>query len=246
MHADPSEPGRVYRPTLSVAASAGAFVQQLAAAAAGCPRCPARKAWLVIAARADYEAWQVPQETPGPLEDGTGDRASVAEFCPEDAIVTNGAGNYSAWLHRYYRYKTWRSQLGPTSGSMGYGLPAAVAAKLQHPDREVICLAGDGCFQMTMQEFGTAAQYGAKIIVLISNNAMYGTIRMHQERHYPGRPSGTDIVNPDFAALAAAYGGLWRAVTECADFPAAPWRGPGTPACRPGSGVLKVSHLSAR
>ena len=143
------------------------------------------------------------------------------EDLPEDAILTNGAGNYSAWLHRYYRYRRWRTQLAPTSGSMGYGLPAAVAAKLACPDRPVICLAGDGCFQMTMQEFGTACQYGANIIVLVSNNGMYGTIRMHQEKNYPGRVSGTNMVNPDFAALARSYGGHGETVTTTDAFPAA-------------------------
>ncbi len=147
--------------------------------------------------------------------------AHLGKVLPEDAILTNGAGNYSAWLHRYYRYRRWRTQLAPTSGSMGYGLPAAVAAKLTHPDRTVICLAGDGCFQMTMQEFGTACQYGANIVVIISNNGMYGTIRMHQEKNYPGRVSGTQMVNPDFAALAQSYGGHGETVTATDEFPAA-------------------------
>ena len=219
VHVDPSELGRVYRPEYAVAASAGAFVQQLAAASAGYALEPAWKDWLA-AGRQDYEEWQAPQETPGDLKMEQV-ILHLSETLPEDAILTNGAGNYAAWLHRYFRYKTWRSQLGPTSGSMGYGLPAAVAAKLEHPEREVVCLAGDGCFQMTMQEFGTAAQYGANVIVLISNNGMYGTIRMHQERHYPGRVSGTEIANPDFAALAAAYGGHGEVVRRSEDFPAA-------------------------
>ncbi|MEK9977654.1 MAG: thiamine pyrophosphate-dependent enzyme, partial [Paracoccaceae bacterium] len=122
------------------------------------------------------------------------------------------------WLHRYYSYKSYRTQLAPTSGSMGYGLPAAVAAKLEHPQRDVICLAGDGCFQMTMQEFGTARQYGLKIIVIVVNNGVYGTIRMHQQREYPGRPSATTMINPDFAAFAASYGCLGEIVTKTEDF----------------------------
>lgn len=218
VHADPSEPGRVYRPARAIAASAGAFVQQLAAAVEAASDA-ARSDWLE-AGRADYEAWQVPQETPGALKMEQV-ILHLSRTLPENAILTNGAGNYSAWLHRYFRYKSWRTQLAPTSGSMGYGLPASVAAKLEHPDRDVICLAGDGCFQMTMQEFGTAVQYGANIIVLISNNGLYGTIRMHQERDYPGRPSGTDMVNPDFAALAQAYGGYGETVASHEDFPAA-------------------------
>jgi acetolactate synthase-1/2/3 large subunit len=170
--------------------------------------------------RSSYEAWQTPFETPGDvkMEQVITHLTSVM---PQDAIITNGAGNYAAWLHRYYRFKSYRTQLAPTSGSMGYGLPAAVAAKLERPDQEVVCLAGDGCFQMCMQEFGTAVQYGANIIVIVSNNGVYGTIRMHQQRHYPNRPSGTDMINPDFAALAAAYGAHGEQVMTSADFPAA-------------------------
>ena len=217
VHPDPSELGRVYRPALAIAARAGAVVQQLAKAETA----PARnRSAFVKAARTDYEIWQEPQETSGALK-MENVVAHLNEVLPEDAIVTNGAGNYSAWLHRYYRYRSWRTQLGPTSGSMGYGLPAAISAKLQIPDRDVICLAGDGCFQMVSQEFGTACQYGANVVVLISNNAMYGTIRMHQQRHYPHRPSGTAILNPDFAALARAYGGFGATVECDADFPEA-------------------------
>ena len=215
VHPDPSEIGRVYRPEIAVVARPAALVEQLAEAA------PPRDggAWL-HEARADYEAWQVPRETPGALklEQVV---AHLNSALPEDAIVTNGAGNYSAWLHRYYRYRAWRSQLAPTSGSMGYGLPAAIAAKLHTPEREVICLAGDGCFQMVAQEFATACQQGAAIVVLVCDNGMYGTIRMHQQRAYPGRPSATTLVNPDFAALARAHGGFGATVTRDAEFPAA-------------------------
>ena len=160
----------------------------------------------------------MPLETPGDvnMENVVG---HLREVLPEDAILTNGAGNYSAWLHRYYRYRRWRTQLAPTSGSMGYGLPAAVAAKLTHPDKEVICLAGDGCFQMTCQEFGTACEFGADIVVIICDNGMYGTIRMHQERAYPGRPSGTGLRNPDFAAWAESYGAFGVRVTSDEAFP---------------------------
>ena len=217
VHPDPSELGRVYRPDMAVAARASDLVHRLAARPAN--RNPARAAWRE-AARADLDAWQEPQETPGAVKMEQVVR-HLSETLDADAIVTNGAGNYSAWLHRYYRYKDWRTQLAPTSGSMGYGLPAAVAAKLAFPERQVVCLAGDGCFQMTMQELGTACQYGANVVVIVSNNSMYGTIRMHQERHYPGRVSGTDIVNPDFAALARSYGALGEVVTRTEDFPAA-------------------------
>lgn len=217
VHPDPSELGRVYRPDMAVAARASDLVHRLAARPAN--RNPARAAWRE-AARADLDAWQEPQETPGAVKMEQVVR-HLSETLDADAIVTNGAGNYSAWLHRYYRYKDWRTQLAPTSGSMGYGLPAAVAAKLAFPERQVVCLAGDGCFQMTMQELGTACQYGANVVVIVSNNSMYGTIRMHQERHYPRRVSGTDIVNPDFAALARSYGALGEVVTRTEDFPAA-------------------------
>ncbi len=216
VHPDPSEPGRVYRPTLSVAASAAQVVMQLAEAAeAANGTAPPNRIGPAHDARA---AWRVPQPTPGAVRM---ERvvAHLSQVLPDDAIVTNGAGNYAAFLHRYYLYRGWRTQLAPTSGSMGYGLPAAIAAKLQHPDREVICLAGDGCFQMVMQDFGTACQHGANIVVLISNNGIYGTIRMHQQRAYPGRPSGTSLTNPDFAALARAYGAHGATVTEDAAFP---------------------------
>lgn len=213
IHADANELGRVYRPDLAVVARAGVMVQQLAECAEA-PRVD-RRTWQE-SARADYAAWQVPEPTPGTLRMESL-VSHLNEVLPDDAILTNGAGNYSAWLHRYYRYRDFRTQLAPTSGSMGYGLPAAVAAKLRYPEREVICLAGDGCFQMVSQEFGTACQYGANIIVLVSNNGMYGTIRMHQQRRYPQRPSATDLVNPDFAALAQAYGGYGEVVCDDGD-----------------------------
>lgn len=212
IHADPSEIGRVFRPDMAVVGQPGPVVRQLSAAATA----RAGGSWLTQA-RADYEAWQKPVETPGALKMEQV-IAHLNEVLPEDAILTNGAGNYAAWLHRYYRYRGWRTQLAPTSGSMGYGLPAAIAAKLHHPDRDVICLAGDGCFQMVSQEFGTACQQGANIIILISDNGMYGTIRMHQQRKYPGRPSGTALSNPDFAALARAYGGYGDTVEATSDF----------------------------
>jgi acetolactate synthase-1/2/3 large subunit len=137
---------------------------------------------------------------------------------PDDAIICNGAGNYATWIHRYFRFRGYATQLAPTSGSMGYGMPAAVAAKLRHPERTVVCVAGDGCFQMTGQEFGTAVQHGANVIVLVIDNGMYGTIRMHQERRFPTRSHATDIVNPDFAAIARAYGSFGATVTRTEEF----------------------------
>lgn len=168
-------------------------------------------------ARAAYESWQAPQATPGAvrMEEVV---THMARTLPHQTIVTNGAGNYAAFLHRYYRFRQFGTQAAPTSGSMGYGLPAAVAAKLAHPDRPVVCLAGDGCLQMTIQELSTARQYGADIIVIIANNGRYGTIRMHQEKHYPGRVSGTELFNPDYVALAGAYGGTGHLVQDMAEF----------------------------
>jgi acetolactate synthase-1/2/3 large subunit len=168
--------------------------------------------------RADFEAWsgQAPV-IPGKLQMGQVVQQLRAAL-PDDAIITNGAGNYATWIHRYYRFRGHATQLAPTSGSMGYGMPAAVAAKLRFPERPVICMAGDGCFQMTGQELGTAAQYGANVIVIVVDNGMYGTIRMHQERRFPARTVATDIVNPDFAALARAYGAFAATVERTEDF----------------------------
>jgi len=168
-------------------------------------------------ARADYEAWQQPHETPGAVKLEQVMRW-LSDHVEEDAVATNGAGNYAAFLHRYFRWRRAGTQLAPTSGSMGYGLPAAVAAKIAHPDRLVVCLAGDGCLQMTLNELSTARQHGAAVIVIVANNGRYGTIRMHQERHYPGRVSGTDLANPDFAALARAHGGFGAVIKDDAHF----------------------------
>jgi acetolactate synthase I/II/III large subunit len=137
---------------------------------------------------------------------------------PADAIITNGAGNFSGWLARYYQYTGFRTQLAPTNGSMGYGVPAAVAAKITQPARTVIAFAGDGDFLMNGQELATAKQYGAAIKVFVVNNGMYGTIRMHQERDYPARVWGTALQNPDFAALARAYGLHGECITRTAEF----------------------------
>ncbi|MES2145654.1 MAG: thiamine pyrophosphate-binding protein [Pseudomonadota bacterium] len=216
IHPDPDLPGTVYRPDLAVTARADAM---LAALATTTPPATPWSDWTTQA-RTDYIAWQVPKPTPGAvrMEDTI---AWLSAHLPHDAIVTNGAGNYAAFLHRYYRFRRHGTQLAPTSGSMGYGFPAAIAAKLHHPGRTVVCLAGDGCFQMTLNEMSTAIQANAAVIVVVCNNGRYGTIRMHQERSYPGRVSGTDLVNPDFAALARAYGGHGEAVTRQDDFAAA-------------------------
>ena len=211
VHADPNEIGRVYRPQIGLACKASEFIRIAAELTEGTEQQPP------VIAKESYQNWQMPVATPGDvkLEEVI---CHLREVLPEDAIITNGAGNYAGWLHRYYSYNSYRTQLAPTSGSMGYGLPAAIAAKLEYSEREVICLAGDGCFQMTMQEFGTARQYGLKVIVIVVNNGVYGTIRMHQQREYPGRPSGTKMVNPDFSALAASYGCTGEVITKTEDF----------------------------
>ena len=150
---------------------------------------------------------------PGPVDYGH-IVAHLRERMPADTIVCNGAGNFSVWVHRFWRYHVYPSELAPTSGAMGYGVPAAVAAKLVRPERSVICFAGDGDFLMSGQELATAAQYDAPIVVLVVNNGMYGTIRMHQERLFPGRVVGTDLVNPDFVAYAEAFGAYAELVEE--------------------------------
>jgi acetolactate synthase-1/2/3 large subunit len=142
----------------------------------------------------------------------------LRERLPAEAILTNGAGNYTTWAHRYYRFRRYGTQLAPTSGAMGYGAPAGVAAKLAHPDRIVVSFNGDGCFLMNGQELATALQYGAATVFIVVDNGMYGTIRMHQERNYPARVIGTDLENPDFAALARSYGAHGERVERTEEF----------------------------
>jgi acetolactate synthase-1/2/3 large subunit len=201
VHPGSEELGRVYHAQLAIQATPETFFRALGDVAVPTRRDDG-------AAHRAYEAWSaIPDEPAGARGvDPATVIATLRDRLPDDAILTNGAGNYAIWLHRFFRFRGFRTQLAPTSGSMGYGLPAAVAAALRHRDRPVVCLAGDGCLQMTVQELGTAAQHGAALLVLVLDNGMYGTIRMHQERHYPGRVSATDLVNPDFATLAAAYG----------------------------------------
>jgi acetolactate synthase-1/2/3 large subunit len=217
VHADAAELGRVYQPTLAINATPRAFARA-AAALAPVERAP----WAAAteAAHQDFLVYRKPPRSPGEIQMGE-IMTWLDEHLPPDAIVTNGAGNFATWVHRFRRYRRFGTQLAPTSGSMGYGLPAAVAAKIVHPDRAVLCVAGDGDFLMTGQELATAVQRRLGIIVLVVNNGMYGTIRMHQERHHPGRVIGTDLHNPDFAALARAYGAYGERVERTADFPAA-------------------------
>lgn len=217
VHADADELGRVYQPTLGIHADA----HSMASALAILPPVDANR-WSQWAqeARADYAAHILPAAVPGELQLGQ-IIARLREMLPDDAIVTNGAGNYTAWVHRYFQYRQFGTQLAPVAGSMGYGVPAAIAAKLRHPGRQVVCFAGDGCFLMNGQEFATAGQYGANVVFIVINNGMFGTIRMHQERNYPGRVSHTELVNPDFAAYAGAFGGYGEVVAHTEDFPQA-------------------------
>jgi len=215
VHAGAEEIGQVYTPDLSILAGMGAF-----AAAAARLEPVDSSAWRdqTKVAHEQYLASLEPKPGPGEVQLGEV-MAWLRGHLPEDAIITNGAGNYCVWVNGYYQYRRYRTQLGPTSGSMGYGTPAAVAAQLVHPDRTVVCFAGDGCFLMSGQELATAAQYDLPVIWIIVNNGMYGTIRMHQERDYPSRVVGTELKNPDFAALARAYGGHGEVVERTADFP---------------------------
>lgn len=208
------ELGRVYRPTLAINASPILFAAALDDLAP-----PDRMEWSTEtrAANAAFRAWSTPTANVGRVQLGevvTWLRGRL----PNEAIVANGAGNYSGWVHRFFRFRGFGTQLAPTSGSMGYGLPAAIAAKLKFPERMVVAFAGDGCFQLTSQEFATAVQYQAAVIVVVVNNGVHGTIRMHQERDYPGRTIATDLVNPDFAALARAYGGHGETVASTEEF----------------------------
>jgi acetolactate synthase-1/2/3 large subunit len=218
IHPEPEELGRVYQAELMIAAGAPQACAMLAAMA------PVESsAWraTVADARADYAAWQaqppVFRDAGAPLDLWQVVQDLQAAL-PRDAIITNGAGNYATWAHRFWRYGPMRTQLAPTSGAMGYAVPSAVGAKIVDPARTVVAFAGDGEFMMTGQELATAVQYGAGVIIIVFNNGMFGTIRMHQERTYPGRVSGTGLHNPDFAQLAQAYGGHGEVVETTAQF----------------------------
>jgi acetolactate synthase-1/2/3 large subunit len=169
-------------------------------------------------AHKEWLAWSEPQPRRGVKLDLGPCVKAMRERLPETAIICNGAGNFSGWWHRYWRYGPMPTQLAPTSGTMGYGLPAAVAAAIRFKDRPVVCVAGDGDFLMNGQELATAAQYDCDLIVILVDNCSYGTIRMHQEKEYPKRVSGTDLKNPDFAALARAFGGWAADVDKTEDF----------------------------
>jgi acetolactate synthase I/II/III large subunit len=216
VHPGAEELGRVYSPTLPINATPTAF-----AAALEKLEVPGTLRGDAEAAHAEYLSWtEAPTEQPGGVNLGA-IMVWLREYLPDDAIVCNGAGNYAAWIHRFFRFRRFGQHIAPTSASMGYGVPAAVAIKRLYPERPVVCIAGDGDFLMNGQEFATAVQYGLPLVVVIADNGIYGTIRMHQEREYPGRIVATDLRNPDFAAYARAFGGFGVSVEKTAEFPAA-------------------------
>ena len=214
VHAGAEELGRVYQADLMINSS----MPEMARVLAALPRLtPSGVEQNALDANADYCAWQARKDTPGNVQ--MWDVIQHLErVLPADAIVTNGAGNYATWLHRFHRYCGFRTQLAPTSGAMGYGVPAAIAAKAHDRKRTVIAFAGDGCFLMTGQELATAARYQLNVIFIVVNNGMYGTIRMHQEREFPGNVYGTDLTNPDFAAYARAFGAHGEVVESTGQF----------------------------
>lgn len=213
IHAGAEELGRVYRADLAVNSSMRAF----AGAAAALPPVKRDRQSKARHGHDAYLKWIEPTPAPGKLQFAEVLRWLRASI-PADSIICNGAGNYTSWVHRFYCFRRKGTQLAPTSGSMGYGTPSAVAAKRLYPERTVIAFAGDGCFLMNGQELATAVYYGINIIVIVVNNGIYGTIRMHQERNYPGRTIGSDLEGTDFAALARAYGAHGEVVTETQGF----------------------------
>jgi len=220
VHPDPNELGRVYQPDLAIACGLSDFGNALSTVdVAGHET---RTAWLQEAREA-YVRFSTPSQSPSSAKyvDLSVVVGWLSDHLKDDALVSNGAGNYTVWVHRYFRYRQPRTELAPISGAMGYGVPAAIAGKLRYPDREVVAFAGDGCFQMYPQELGTAVQHRANLVIIVVNNGTYGTIRMHQERRYPGRVVATDIVNPDFVALAQSFGAFAERVDATESFPAA-------------------------
>ena len=218
IHASAEELGRVYRADLAIHASPKALAQGLSELTPTA-KISHQRIEHITQCHTHYQHWSRVSDKahPGHVQMPV-IITHLAATLPLDAIITNGAGNYATWIHRFWKFAEYGTQLAPTSGSMGYGLPAAVAAKIAFPQKTVVAFAGDGCFQMTMQEFGTAVQANAAVIVLVIDNGMYGTIRMHQERHFPSRVSTTDLVNPDFCALAKAYNAFATQVTHSDQF----------------------------
>jgi acetolactate synthase-1/2/3 large subunit len=217
IHPDPNEISRVYQADIPIAASPSDFAVRLGDLTPVAD--PPWRAWTESARREYVTFTTVPEKAPPRGVDLAVVVSHLAARLPPDATVSNGAGNFTVWAHRFFAFKQPRTQLAPTSGSMGYGVPAAIAAKLRYPGRISVCIAGDGDFLMYPQELATAAQYGAAVIVVVVNNGMYGTIRMHQERRFPGRVSATDLACPDFVALARAFGAYAEQVESTDAFP---------------------------
>jgi acetolactate synthase I/II/III large subunit len=234
VHSDADTIGQVYRPGLAIVAGVRTMAAALEDLAVAAPA--SRTAW-VDGAHRGYVEWLDPPPQLGEL-----DMCEVVlqldRRLPDDAIVTNGAGNYAAWLHRFYRHRGFGTQLAPTSGAMGYGVPAAIAARLAHPDRVVVALAGDGCFLMSSQELATVAARRLRIVFIVVNNAGYGTIRMHQEARFPGRAIATALENPDFCAYARAFGLSATRVTRTDDF------GPAIDAALAGDGPALIELVT--
>ena len=212
VHPAAEELGRVYDPALGIVASGPSFVSALAAS----PPLDRSADGRMAEAHADFLANLEGRPLPGAV-DPTVAIKRIAELAPDDTILTNGAGNFTVWAHRFWTFRRYGTQLAPASGAMAYGLPAAVAAKLIHPDRLVVCIAGDGDLLMSIPELATAVQQHAAIVVVVFDNGMLGTIRMHQERLHPGRVSATDLRNPDFVALARSFGAYAERVERTAD-----------------------------
>ncbi|MGF6872495.1 thiamine pyrophosphate-binding protein [Paraburkholderia sp. MM5477-R1] len=216
VHQGAEELGRVYAADLPIVSGMPELAAMLAELQ---PSSSGRLAWAGAAEEAHraYLDWRKPRPIPGDVQMGEVIQQLRAHL-PDDAILTNGAGNYATWLHRHFSYRHFRSQLAPTSGAMGYGVPAALAAKSLYPQRAVVALAGDGCFMMAAQELATAMQYDLRVLFIVVNNSQFGTIRMHQERHYPHRVHGTGLTNPDFAAFARSFGAHGETVERTGDF----------------------------
>lgn len=216
VHVGAEELGHIYQPDLAINASSSAFITALKDRQLSSENHDLRHASLKQSRQA-FEDWNASIRVKGLLQFSDIIK-TVQKNSDDNTIICNGAGNNTGWLHRFYRFREYRTQLAPTSGTMGYGVPAAISAKLMYPDRTVVAFAGDGDFMMNGQELATAKQYGANIIIIVVNNGIYGTIRMHQERDYPGRVVGTDMVNPDFCALAMAYGAYAELVVSTDEF----------------------------